>query len=155
MGAAYFYHLTESPLDVTLPMLLGKAQQVGWRVVVRGRNEGMIDWLDQLLWLGAEDGFLPHGKQGTGFDAEQPILLTTLGDIPNGASCIMSVGGAEVSSDEITNSDRVCILFDGNDPDAVQHARGQWKAITGAGCAAQYWAQDMGSWVKKAESNPD
>ncbi|MEN8896365.1 MAG: DNA polymerase III subunit chi, partial [Yoonia sp.] len=35
---------------------------------------------------------------------------------------------------------------------AVAHARTQWKALTNAGCEAQYWAQDMGSWTKKAES---
>ena len=39
MGAAYFYHLTRAPLEVTLPMLLGKAQQAGWRVAVRGRDQ--------------------------------------------------------------------------------------------------------------------
>ena len=37
MGAAYFYHLTAAPLEQTLPMLIGKAQGAGWRVVVRGR----------------------------------------------------------------------------------------------------------------------
>ena len=29
MGAAYFYHLTQRPLEVTLPLLLGKALQAG------------------------------------------------------------------------------------------------------------------------------
>ena len=40
MGAAYFYHLTRRPLEATLPMLLGKAQQAGWRVAVRGTTPG-------------------------------------------------------------------------------------------------------------------
>ena len=59
---------------------------------------------------------------------------------------------AEVAPEEVTRLDRVCILFDGNDPDAVQTARGQWKALTAAGCAAQYWSEESGRWEKKAES---
>jgi hypothetical protein len=35
---------------------------------------------------------------------------------------------------------------------SVQVARGQWKALTQAGCAAQYWAQDSGQWAMKAEA---
>jgi DNA polymerase-3 subunit chi len=34
----------------------------------------------------------------------------------------------------------------------VQAARVQWKALTGAGCAAQYWSEESGNWEKKAES---
>ena len=150
MGAAYFYHLTRSPLEVTLPMLLGKALGAGWRVAVRGTDAARLDWLDDKLWL--DDGFLPHGRAGGEFDAEQPVLLTTDTAAPNGAVCVMAVDGAEVGADEVNARDRVCILFDGNDGDAVQAARDQWKTLTGAGCAAQYWSQEGGGWEKKAES---
>ena len=34
----------------------------------------------------------------------------------------------------------------------VQGAREQWRAVTGAGLAAVYWAQEGGRWVKKHES---
>ncbi|MEM9475650.1 MAG: DNA polymerase III subunit chi [Pseudomonadota bacterium] len=150
MGAAYFYHLTRSPLEVTLPMLLGKALGAGWRVAVRGTDAARLDWLDDKLWL--DDGFLPHGRAGGEFDAEQPVLLTTDTAAPNGAVCVMAVDGAEIGADEVNALDRVCILFDGNDGDAVQAARDQWKMLTGAGCAAQYWSQEGGGWEKKAES---
>ena len=43
------------------------------------------------------------------------------------------------------------MIFDGNDPDALQAARAQWKALTDAGCAAQYWSEETGRWEKKAE----
>ena len=36
MGAAFFYHLTRTPLESTLAMLLGKSLAAGWRVAVRG-----------------------------------------------------------------------------------------------------------------------
>ncbi|MCW8843703.1 MAG: DNA polymerase III subunit chi, partial [Rhodobacteraceae bacterium] len=29
--------------------------------------------------------------------------------------------------------------------------RGQWKSLTDAGCAAQYWSEESGRWEKKAE----
>lgn len=152
MGAAYFYHLTQTSLDQTLPRLLEKARGAGWKIAVRGREQGRMEWLDQKLWLLGDESFLAHGLAGGSHDALQPVLLTTLTDLPNGATCVMSVDGAEVSAEEVSASDRVCILFDGHDPEALQHARGQWKTLTNAGCAAQYWSEETGNWQKKAES---
>jgi len=151
MGAAFFYHLTESPLEHTLAMLLGKAGQAGWRCAVLGCSEERMIWLDQRLWLGAGDAFLAHGLAGGTYDAYQPILLTIKDKFLNGASCLMSVDGADVEPGVVTAMERVCILFDSNDTDAVDKARAQWKTLTDAGCSAQYWAQDNGSWTKKAE----
>jgi DNA polymerase-3 subunit chi len=150
MGAALFYHLTRRPLEATLPVLLEKALAQGWRVAVRGTDPQRIEWLDERLWMG--EGFLPHGRAGTGFDADQPVLLTTEAEAANGATCLMAVDGAEVGGDEAQRLDRVCILFDGNDPAAVERARGQWRALTGAGVPAQYWSEESGRWEKKAES---
>lgn len=151
MGAAFFYHLTRQPLEDTLPVLLGKARQAGWRIAVRGTDAGRLAWLDERLWLGAEDGFLPHGLAGGPHDAEQPILLTTGGAAANDPACVMAVDGAEVAPEEVQGLERVCILFDGHDVDAVNRARGQWKALTDAGCSAQYWSEESGRWEKKAE----
>lgn len=151
MGAAYFYHLTRGPVEVTLPMLLGKAMGAGWRVAVRGRDPARIAWLDEKLWLGPEEGFLPHGIAGKPHEADQPVLLTTGAELPNGATCLMSVDGADVTPEEVASLDRVCVLFDGNDASALDVARGQWKALTDAGCAAQYWSEESGRWEKKAE----
>ncbi|WP_400087998.1 DNA polymerase III subunit chi [Yoonia sp. R78084] len=149
MGAAFFYHLTDSPLEATLPMLIGKARGAGWRVLVRGHDAALLKRLDEVLWQGPEDGFLPHGLAGGPYDADQPVLL---GDVPSdGFACVMSVGGAAVSAEEVGAAERTCILFDGHDGAALDVARGQWKALTDAGCAAQYWAQEAGRWTKKAE----
>lgn len=152
MGAAYFYHLTRSPLEATLPMLLEKSRAAGWRVVVRGRSADHMAWLDEKLWLGPDEGFLPHGLAGGEWDADQPILLTTDTALPNAPQCVMTVDGAAVTPEEVTQMDRVCVIFDGNDPEALNVARSQWKELTNAGCAAQYWSQESGSWQKKAES---
>lgn len=133
-------------------MLLEKSAAAGWRVVVRGTSTERMERLDAALWLGPEDRFLPHGLAGGDFDADQPVLLTTGDTAPNGAACLMAVDGAEVTPEEASGLERVCILFDGNDEGAVNHARAQWKLLTGAGVAAQYWSEDTGRWEKKAEA---
>ncbi len=150
MGAVYFYHLTESPLDQALPQLLDRARAQGWRVLVRGRNQPLLARLDTVLWEGPDDSFRAHGMAGD-HDDNQPILLVL--DHPGtGFDCIMSVDGADLTAAEIATAERACILFDGQDGDALQRARGQWKTLTGAAVAAQYWAQEDGRWVKKAEA---
>lgn len=151
MGAAYFYHLTRRPMEETLAMLLGKAQQAGWRVAVRGTDHGRLAWLDEKLWSGAEDSFLPHGIAGGPHDADQPILLTTQG-AANSATCVMSIDGAAVSPEEVAALDRVCILFDGDDPEQLGTARAQWKTLKDASASAQYWSEESGRWEKKAET---
>lgn len=153
MGAAYFYHLTRRPVSEALPQLLERALGQGWRVVVRGGNPVHLDHLDEALWLaGGGESFLPHGRAGGPYDADQPILLTEAEAVPNGAVCVMSVDGAEVSAAEVAEMARVCILFDGTDGGALDKARSQWRALTKAGAAAQYWSEDSGRWEKKAEA---
>lgn len=153
MGETYFYHLTEQPLEAALPVLLSKARQKGWTVEVRGRDVAFLDRLDAHLWTRDEEAFLPHGRAGGPHDALQPVLLCLEGQAAgNAPACVMSVGGAEVRPAECGALERVCILFDGQDPPAVQHARDQWRDLTGAGVAAQYWTQEGGRWMKKAQS---
>lgn len=147
-----FYHLTRRPMEDTLVMLLGKAQAAGWRVVVRGASQERMAWLDEKLWLGPEEGFLPHGLAGGPQDALQPILLTTDSARPNDATCVMSIDGADIAPEEITALERACVLFDGNAPDALQAARGHWKRLKDAGVHAEYWSEESGSWEKKAET---
>ncbi|OUS37561.1 DNA polymerase III subunit chi [Rhodobacterales bacterium 56_14_T64] len=151
MGAVFFYHLTLGPLEQTLPVLLDKARGAGWSIAVRGNDPDRMGWLDDRLWQGTKDSFLPHGLQGGPHDALQPILLTTGPEAGNAPDCVMSVDGAAVTSKEVDGMQRVCVLFDGTDPEAVQRARGQWKELTDAGCSAQYWSQESGRWEKKAE----
>ncbi len=152
MGAAFFYHLTRRPLEATLPMLLERAGAAGWRVVVRGTRADHLAWLDEKLWLGPEEGFMPHGLAGGAHDARQPVLLTTGTEMANTPACLMAVDGAEVSAGEVADLERVCVLFDGHDAQAVDHARAQWRSLTEAGAAAQYWSEEDGRWEKKAEA---
>jgi DNA polymerase III subunit chi len=147
-----FYQLLRSSAADTLAVNAPRALQQGWRVMVRGTDPAALDRLDAALWLaGGDDGFLPHGRDGGPHDSVQPVLLGT-GAALNGAKVLALVDGAGAEDGEIAQMERVWILFDGNDADRLQAARQQWKAITGAGHAAQYWSEDSGRWVKKAET---
>ena len=152
MGAVYFYHLTERPLEATLPTLLGKSLAAGWRVAVLGPTEERIKQLDSALWQG--EGFLPHGLAGGPHDDAQPILLTTA-DLPDGVNCLMAIDGAEFDLSLSKSLERTCVLFDGGNEAVLEKARTVWKDVSAAGIEAQYWAEDGGRWVKKAENAPE
>ncbi len=152
MGTVMFFHLIQSAPADTLAINAPRALGQGWRVMVRGTKLAGLEELDGHLWLkGGDESFLPHGLEGGPHDAEQPVLLG-LGQPVNGAKVLALVDGAEATDAEISAMERVWVLFDGNDPDRLQAARGQWKAMTTAGHAAQYWSEESGRWEKKAES---
>lgn len=151
MSEVYFYHLTRSPVEAALAQLLKRALAADWRVAVRGQDWKRMDWLDEKLWLGPEEEFLPHGRAGQPHAARQPVLLTTSAEAENAPHCVMSVDGAEVTAEDLAALKRACILFDGHDTDALNRARDQWRRLTAAGCAAQYWSEEGGRWEKKAE----
>ncbi|WP_045391006.1 DNA polymerase III subunit chi [Falsirhodobacter sp. alg1] len=145
-----FYHLTHSKQEDTVFTLLSRALGAGWRVMVRGSNPEGLDHLDRALWTASDDSFLPHGREGGAHDALQPVLLGT-GKGTNNANCLMVVDGAAFDPAEAGALDRLWVLFDGMDDAALAHARDQWRAVVGAGVAAQYWSEEGGRWEKKAE----
>lgn len=152
MAEVYFYHLTQRPLDQALPELLEKVLERGWKAVVRGRNRARLERLDTVLWTRRDADFLPHGMAGGDHDAEQPVLLTTETDTPNAADILLLVDGARADPAEAAGFARLCLMFDGNNAEELTSARADWKAVTASGLPAQYWAQDDGRWVKKAEA---
>lgn len=147
-----FYQLVRSgPADM-LAVNLPRAAAQGWPVMIRGTDPGGLDQLDAQLWLaGGADGFLPHGLEGGPRDADQPVLLGQ-GAAVNGAKVLALIDGAGADDAEITRMERVWVLFDGNDEVRLQAARAQWRAMTRAGHAAQFWSEESGRWEKKAES---
>lgn len=153
MAEVLFYHLTQTPLERTLPDLLEKSLLRGWRVLVKGGNAERLSFLDTTLWTYRDDSFLPHGVAGEGAE-RQPIYLTTGDEEPNNADILFLVDGAAYPFEKMNSFDRVCLLFDGNDPDAVSAARKDWKATTAAKLPAKYWAQEDGRWTQKAENTP-
>lgn len=150
MPEVRFYHLTQSPLEHTLPGLLAKSLERGWRVIVQGGDEARLTFLDAHLWTFKDESFLPHGLEGEG--AMQPIWLTTSEANPNNAGVLMLIDGARAAPERMEQFDLVTLFFDGADQGAVAQAREDWKAVSGAGLSAVYWAQENGAWVQKAKS---
>jgi len=145
-----FYHLTQTPLEHTLPTLLAKSLERGWRVLVQGGDEARLKFLDGHLWTYTDDSFLPHGLEGEG--AAQPIWLTMSDSNPNQAGVLMLIDGARATPARMQGFDLVTLFFDGANEGAVAQAREDWKAITEANLPAVYWAQENGYWVQKAKS---
>jgi DNA polymerase-3 subunit chi len=149
MTEILFYHLQGQRPESVLPTLLERSIQRGWRVVVQGSSEERIEALDAHLWTYRDDGFLPHGTWRGQDAAQQPILLTLTESNPNAANVLFLIDGAAVPADPETY-ERIVLLFDGEDADAVAAARGAWSEAKAKGFEATYWQPDeKGSWVKK------
>ncbi len=150
MTEVLFYHLQRQPLERVLPALLEKSLQRGWRVVVQASSDERVEALDAHLWTYRDDVFLPHGTAREPEPAAHPILLTSGDDNPNGASVRFLIDGAPVPVDAATY-DRIVLMFDGEDEDAVAAARARWSEVKAQGFDATYWQPDeQGRWVKKA-----
>jgi len=145
-----FYHLQAQPVEAVLPVLLEKSVERGWRVVVQGSSEERSEALDAHLWTYRDDGFLPHGTWRETEAAMQPVLLTVNEGNPNQATVRFLIDGAPVPADA-ESYQRIVLLFDGDDEDAVAAARTHWSEVKAKGFEATYWQPDsQGRWVKKA-----
>jgi len=145
-----FYHLKGQAPEQVLPALLQKSLERGWRVVVQASSEERVEALDAHLWTWRDDAFLPHGTWRDAEAAEQPILLTPNEDNPNGAVVRFLVEGASLPADA-SSYQRVVLLFDGDDPEAVEAARARWSEAKSAGFEVTYWqADENGRWRRQA-----
>jgi DNA polymerase III subunit chi len=149
MTEILFYHLQRHPLERVLPALVEKSLERGWRVVVQAASEERIEALDAHLWVFRDDSFLPHGTWREAEVAEQPVLLTVHDGNPNGAAVRFLLDGAPVPADA-GDYERIVLLIDGNDPDAVAAARERWSEGRAKGFEVTYWqADENGRWQRK------
>jgi DNA polymerase-3 subunit chi len=152
MTEIWFYHLQRGSLDDVLPGLLQRALQRGWRAIVQGASEERIAALDEHLWTYSDDSFLPHGTAREGDSEMQPVFLTTGAENPNGAAVRFMIEDVEIAPilDRNDPYERLMLLFDGNDPDALTAARRQWAELKARGQTLSYWQQsDDGRWEKR------
>jgi len=146
MAELWFYQLERSELEQTLPPLLEKCLQRGWRALVRAGSEERLEALDIALWTYRDDSFLPHAREGD--PARQPVWLTTALGNPNGAQALFLIDGA--APHDAAAFERACLVFDGRDEAALQSARSHWKAAKAAGLPASYWREGAaGKWEKQ------
>lgn len=150
MTDVWFYHLETRRLEDVLPPLLEKCLERDWRVVVESGSAERRDALNQHLWSYRDESFLPHGTRDDGFESEQPVFLSDQNDNPNRANIRFLVDRAPISSVS-DDYDRVVLVFDGRDDDALQEARRSWKTLKGEGHTVTYWKQTPeGRWEKMA-----
>ena len=150
MTEALFSHLDSQPLEAALPQLLAKSLERGWRVVVQVGSAERLEAIDTHLWTYADESFLPHGTAADGHEAAQPIFLATDDVNPNGATVRFLVDRAPPPADP-TPYQRIVLMFDGRDPDALGEARTHWKTLKAAGVEVTYWQQtERGGWERKA-----
>jgi DNA polymerase-3 subunit chi len=150
MTEVLFYHLQRRPLESALPQLLEKSLERGWRVIVQAATEERIEALDARLWTYSDDSFLPHGTAREPEPSAQPILLTTSEHNPNGATVRFLIDGVAMPADA-ANYERIVLMFDGEDEDAVTAARANWADCKAKGFEVTYWQTDeQGRWIKQA-----
>ena len=149
MTEVFFYHLKGQTLEQVLPLLLQKSLERGWRVVVQASSDERVEALDAHLWTWRDDTFLPHGTWRDSEASEQPILLTVNDQNPNGAVARFLVEGASMPGD-IGSYQRVVLLIDGADPDAVATAGARRREVKAAGFDVTYWQVDEnGQWQRQ------
>jgi DNA polymerase-3 subunit chi len=133
-----------------LSPLIEKSLQRGWRVVVQAASEERIEALDAHLWTFRDDSFLAHGTWREAEASEQPVLLTVRDDNPNGALVRFLIEGAPVPADASAYQ-RIVLIFDGEDPEAVAAARQRWSEGKAQGFDVTYWQTDAeGRWQRMA-----
>ena len=146
MTEILFYQLKGQTLEQVLPALLQRSLDRGWRVVVQASSQERIEALDAHLWTWRDDGFLPHGTWRDSEAAEHPVLLTLNGDNPNGAIVRFLIEGAAMPENASTYQ-RIVLLFDGEDVEALDAARARWREAKSAGFEVTYWQTDeKGGW---------
>ena len=149
-GEIWFYHLERSSVEETLPPLLEKCLERGWRALVRSPNKERLDSLDTLLWTYKPSSFLPHAKMtGEGAnDERQPILLETgAASISDTFPALFLLDGADWTG--IEGVARIFVIFDGRDEDALKRARTDWRRSKDSGLSPAYWRQsEDGKWAR-------
>jgi len=149
MTEVLFYHLQDMALEGVLPPLLEKSLERGWRVVIQTASEERVDALDAHLWAYRDDAFLPHGTWRDSDAADQPVILVPAPANPNGANIRFLVDNAALPEDS-GSYDRLVLIFDGNDDDALAAARKAWTDCKARGFEVTYWqADERGRWQKR------
>jgi DNA polymerase-3 subunit chi len=149
MTEVLFYHLQDMLLENVLPPLLEKSLERGWRVVVQSTSEERAEALDAHLWTYRDDSFLPHATWRAGDAQDQPIVLAVAEANPNRANVRFLIDNAALPADS-SGYDRLVLVFNGDDDDALASARGAWTDCKARGFEVTYWqADERGRWQRR------
>src|ERR1700694_2690836 len=138
MTEVLFYHLQNMSIESVLPPLLEKSLERGWRVVVQSTSQERADALDAHLWTYREDSFLPHSAWRAGDAQDQPIVLMVEEGNPNRANVRFLIDNAALPAD-CDGYDRMVLVFNGDDAEALAAARGAWTDWKTRGFKVTFW----------------
>jgi DNA polymerase-3 subunit chi len=111
MSEVFFYHLTQTRLEVALPKILERALSVDWSIELRIGVEANLDAISDAIWKGPEDSFLPHCLEDNDKLEDYPIVISK-SPLLEVRDCLVVVERAEVTKNEVGKFKRVCLLFD-------------------------------------------
>jgi DNA polymerase-3 subunit chi len=149
MTEVLFYHLQNMSIENVLPPLLEKSLERGWRVVVQSTSQERTEALDAHLWTYSDDSFLPHATARAGDAEDQPIILSSEESNPNGANVRFLIDNAVLPADS-DRYERVVLVFNGDDGEALDAARQAWKDCKARGFEVTYWqADERGRWQRR------
>jgi DNA polymerase-3 subunit chi len=144
-----FYHLQNMSIENVLPPLLEKSLERGWRVVVQSTSPERTEALDAHLWTYSDDSFLPHATARVSDAQDQPIILSAEEGNPNGAKVRFLIDNAALPADA-DSYERVVLVFNGEDAEALAAARQAWKDCKSRGFDVTYWqADERGRWQRR------
>lgn len=152
-----FYHLQDRSLEDALPPLLEKILERGFRAVIETTSRERAEALDDHLWTYGEGSFLPHAiARGAPpadptdpvRDERQPLLITAEAGVGEAPVRVL-VDGARLP-EAMKAYERIVLMFDGDDAQAVAEARAQWREVKARGLPATYWRRAAGGgWTRQ------
>lgn len=149
MTEAVLYLLPDGHRVPTLRSIIGKSRERGWRVAVRCSTEQEAKSIDDALWRAPDDGFLPHARSGSGFDADQPVLIVTDAKAGNRPDALVLFGTFDLRDGEVEGLQRLCVLLDGASADQLNSARQLTEKLGNLGVSADFWENEGGGWRRK------
>lgn len=103
----------------------------GRRVLVLARDRTQAEELDRVLWSFAQDSFLPHALAGGPDQEQEPVLISTGEDNPNGARVLILARAEE--SLPLDGFDYLVQLLPEGDGPELDRCRRAYKALKDGG----------------------
>jgi len=149
MSEVFFYHLTQTPLEVALPKILERALSADWSVEIRTNVKTNLEDISNAIWKGPEESFLPNCLEGHEDEKDYPIVLCNSPLKKKLRDCLIVLDQAKLQKNEVQRYKRVCLIFDAKNEAQLTNARQSWKSLSEAGVNTVYWAESQGKWVRK------
>ncbi len=127
MSEVFFYHLTQTRIEVALPKILERAVSADWLVELRIGTEANVESISDAIWKGPDDSFLPHCLEDNDKLYDYPIVLSK-SPLSELRDCLIVIEQAELQNNEVEKFKRVCLLFDSKNEVELTKARASWKS---------------------------